>query len=221
MSDLHLVIGNRNYSSWSLRPWLALKATGLPFSETVLNLYTDETTAWLAATSPNRKVPLLEVGTLKIWDSLAIIEYLAELAPGAGLWPEDATARAIARSVSAEMHAGFQALRQHLGMNIRKRFPGYPVPAAALADIDRVQALWADCRARFGAGGPFLFGAFSAADCMYAPVVTRFVTYDVALTPAAQAYVEAMVAQPWLAEWSVAAEQEPWVIEKFEAAWPA
>lgn len=221
MADLHLTIGNKAYSSWSMRPWLALKATNLPFTETVLNLFTEETTAWLAAHSPNRKVPLLEAGALKVWDSLAIIEYLAEIAPESGLWPEDTNARAVARSVSAEMHSGFQALRQNLGMNVRRRYPGFEIPADAQADIDRIEAIWADCRRRFGnlserGGGPFLFGAFSAADCMYGPVVTRFVTYGVKLKPESQAYVEAMMAQPFMAEWYAAAQAEPWVIEKYE-----
>jgi len=218
MADLHLTIGNKAYSSWSMRPWLALKASGLPFDETVLCLFTEETNAWLAANSPNRKVPLLRHGDLRIWDSLAIIEYLAELAPESGLWPKDSKARAIARSVSAEMHSGFQALRQHLGMNVRRTYPGFAVPADAQADIDRVQAIWAECRKTYGAGGPFLFGAFSAADCMYAPVVTRFVTYDVKLTPEAQDYVNAMLAQPFVADWIAAGKAEPWVIEKYELA---
>ena len=199
-----------------MRPWLALKATGLPFTEQVCCLFTDEMNNWLAANSPNRKVPLLQHGDLKIWDSLAIIEYLAELAPEAGLWPADREARAIARSVSAEMHSGFQPLRQNLGMNVARTYPGFEVPEAAQADIDRIQALWADCRQRFGKGGPFLFGAFSAADCMYAPVVTRFVTYDVKLTPEAQAYVDAMLAQPFVAEWIASGQAEPWVVEKYE-----
>jgi len=217
MADLHITLGNKRYSSWSMRPWLALKATGLPFTEDVFCLGSDEMNDWLAANSPNRKVPLLQHGDLKIWDSLAIIEYLAELAPEAGLWPQDRAARAIARSVSAEMHSGFQPLRQSLGMNVARTFPGFAVPEAAQADIDRLQAIWAECRKNYGAGGPFLFGAFSAADCMYAPVVTRFVTYDVKLTPESQAYVDAMLAQPFVAEWIAAGKAEPWVVEKYEA----
>lgn len=220
MADLHITLGNKKYSSWSMRPWLALKATGLPFTESVYCLGSDEMNTWLAANSPNRKVPLLQHGDLKVWDSLAIIEYLAELAPEAGLWPQDAQARAVARSVSAEMHSGFQPLRQALGMNVARTFPGFAIPEAAQADINRIQTLWADCRQRFGekAGGPFLFGAFSAADCMYAPVVTRFVTYDVKLTPEAQSYVDAMLAQPFVAEWIAAGKAEPWVVEKYELA---
>lgn len=218
MAELHLTLGNKNYSSWSVRPWLALKASGLPFTETVLPLYAEETNAWLAANAPNRKVPLLEHGDLKIWDSLAIVEYVAELAPEAGLWPRDREARAVARSACAEMHSGFQGLRQNLGMNARRRVEGFTVPEAAQADIARVQALWADCRKRFGekAGGPFLFGAFSAADCCYAPVVSRFVTYGVELTPEAQDYVNAVMDHPFVREWMDDARAEPWVIEKFE-----
>lgn len=223
MAELHITLGNKRYSSWSMRPWLALKATSLPFTEQVYCLGSDEMNAWLAANSPNRKVPLLQHGDLKVWDSLAIIEYLAELAPEAGLWPADREARAIARAVSAEMHSGFQPLRQSLGMNVARTYPGFAVPADAQADIDRIQALWAECRKRFGAkgangDGPFLFGAFSAADCMYAPVVTRFMTYDVTLTPEAQAYVDAMLAQPFVAEWIAAGRAEPWVLEKYEVA---
>lgn len=218
MADLHITLGNKRYSSWSMRPWLALKATGLPFTEQVYCLGSDEMNNWLATNSPNRKVPLLQHGDLKIWDSLAIIEYLAELAPEAGLWPKDREARAIARSVSAEMHSGFQPLRQHLGMNVARTYPGFAVPADAQADIDRVQALWAGCLRKYGANGdgPFLFGSFSAADCMYAPVVTRFVTYDVKLTPECQAYVDAMLAQPFVAEWIASGQAEPWVVEKYE-----
>lgn len=215
-SDLHLYIGNKNYSSWSMRPWLALKATGLPFRETVLPLFTEETNAFLAVTSPNKKAPFLVVGDQKIWDSLAIIEFLAELAPSAGLWPQDQRTRAHARSISAEMHSGFQALREQCGMNIRRRYNNNALSEATKADVARIEALWADCRAHYGAGGPFLFGAFSAADCMYAPVVTRFVTYGISLNPTSQAYVEAVCAHPVVAQWIADAEVEPWTIKKYE-----
>jgi len=218
MAELHLTLGNKNYSSWSVRPWLALKASGLPFTETTYGLYTEEMDAWIAANAPNRKVPQLQHGALRIWDSLAIIEYVAELAPEAGLWPRDREARAIARAVCAEMHSGFQALRQNLGMNSRRRYSNFVVPEAAQADIERIQALWADCRQRFGAkaGGPFLFGAFGAADCYFAPVVSRFVTYGVALTPEAQTYVDAVMAHPFVVQWMEDAKAEPWVIDKYE-----
>jgi glutathione S-transferase len=208
MSGLTLVIGSKTFSSWSLRPWLAIKHTGLPFTEVVVPLYKPGTKESILRHSPTGKVPVLKHGDLTVWDSLAIIEYLAELAPESGLWPADRAARAIARSACAEMHSGFPALRSNMGMNVLKSAPGEGRTPDTLADIARIQALWGECRARFGAGGPFLFGTFSAADCMFAPVVTRFETYAVDLDPVAKAYVEAVLATPEIAEWKAGARAE-------------
>ena len=204
MTDLTLVIGNKNHSSWSLRPWLALKAAGVEFREVLIGLRRPETKNDILRHSPSGKLPLLLDGSLAIWDSLAICEYVAERWPAAGLWPAASDARAVARAVSAEMHAGFMALRRDYSMDISRRFPDQG-SAEAKADAARVQELWADCRARFGAGGPFLFGV---ADCMYAPVVTRFRTYGIALDATAQAYSEAVLAHPAMREWCQAAEAE-------------
>ncbi|HYC05177.1 MAG TPA: glutathione S-transferase family protein [Azospirillaceae bacterium] len=213
MSDFTLVIGNKSYSSWSLRPWLALRQAGIAFDEVVIPLRTPETKAAILAQGPAGKVPVLRHGDLTIWDSLAICEYVAELRPEAGLWPEDRAARAVARSVSAEMHSGFQDLRANLFMDLRRERRSEERLAKAAADIARVQAIWADCRARFGRGGPFLFGRFSVADCMYAPVTTRFTTWGVELTPGSRAYVEAVQALPAFQDWKRAALAEEWEID--------
>ena len=164
--------------------------------------------------SPAGKVPILIDGERRVWDSLAILEYLAESHPS--LWPAAPAARAVARSISAEMHSGFGALRQHMSMNIRKRHPGKGRTPEALADVARIVAMWSDCRARFGAAGPFLFGAFGAADAMYAPVVLRFRTYAVELPPTCRAYADAVLALPALGEWIEAAERETESLPQFE-----
>jgi glutathione S-transferase len=208
MADLTLYIGNRNYSSWSLRGHLALAHAGVPFDEVMIPLDLPGSSAAIRAHSPSSRVPALRHRDLTIWDSLAIGEYLAETFPDAKLWPDDRAARAVARSVSAEMHSSFAALRQHMPMNVRARWPGVGRTQASLADVDRVLAIWRDCRARFGSGGPFLFGRFSVADAMFAPVVTRFVTYAVTLDDVASAYVGAIQALPALKEWARAAETE-------------
>jgi glutathione S-transferase len=207
---LTLVVGSKNYSSWSLRPYLALAHTGAPFEEVVIALDAPDTAANIARHSPSGKVPLLRHGELRIWDSLAICEYVAELFPQARLWPEERAARATARSVSAEMHSGFMALRTHCAMNIRARKPGVGLDQPGVAqDVARIQQLWTECRQAHGAGGPFLFGAFSIADAMFAPVVTRFVTYGVALEGALGAYRDAVLALPGMQAWTRAAEAEP------------
>ncbi len=216
MSAITLIIGNRNYSSWSMRPWLALAQTGAAFDEIVVPLNQPETAAAIAAHSPSGKVPVLRDGALTVWDSLAIIEYLAERFPQAGLWPAPAEARAVARAVSAEMHAGLQALRAHMPMNIRATFPGRGRADGVQADIERIEAIWCDCRGRFGAGGAFLFGAFSAADAMFAPVVTRFQTYAVDLDPVSRAYADAILAWPIVAAWCQAAADEPWSQPRYD-----
>ncbi len=208
MSDLTLIVGSKNFSSWSLRPWLALKMTGQPFREVVIQLRRPETKAEILRYSPSGKVPALIDGGVTVWDSLAICEYLAERFPEAKLWPKDVQARAVARAVCAEMHSGFAALRQNLPMDIQADRRGFEIPPDAQADIDRIQALWAQCREQFGAGGPFLFGGPSIADAMYAPVVTRFTTYGVAMTPSAKAYASAIWALDAMQEWKKGAASE-------------
>ena len=216
MPALTLVIGNKNYSSWSLRPWLAMRQAGIAFDEVHIPLWQPESAAALAKWSPSGKVPALHDGDLRVWDSLAICEYLHERFPEQGLWPADAAARAVARSVSAEMHAGFDALRQNMVMNIRARYPGKGRTPECLADIERIVAIWTDCRARFGSGGDLLFGRFGIADAMFAPVVLRFQTYGVALEGAARDYAEAILAVPALQAWVADAMAETERIERFD-----
>jgi len=209
MPHLVLVIGSKRISSWSLRPWLALRQAGLRFEEVVIPLRRPETKSQILAFSPSGKLPLLKQGPLVVWDSLAICEFVAELACAYPLWPENRGARAVARAVSAEMHSGFQALRQNLPMEVGAAFPGFKPPEDAAQDIERILAIWRDCRAKFGAAGPFLFGAWTVADAMFAPVVFRFQSYDVALDPVSAAYCEAMLSLPAMREWAEAAALEP------------
>lgn len=216
MADFTIYIANKNYSSWSLRGWLMLKHTGAEFAEVLIPLREPTTRASILRYSPSGRVPALHHGERVIWDSLAIGEYLAEIFPDAKLWPGDRDARAVARSISAEMHAGFAALRSHLPMNMRSSFPQRGVTQEAQADINRITALWRDCRQRFGQGGEFLFGHFTIADAMYAPVVSRFRTYKVELEPETQAYGDAIWALPSLQEWLTAARNEPMIIEDSE-----
>ncbi|MSP48016.1 MAG: glutathione S-transferase family protein [Alphaproteobacteria bacterium] len=213
---LTLVVGNKNYSSWSMRPWLALKKTGIAFEEIVIPLDRPETRAEIFKHSPSGFVPTLKDDELTVWESLAICEYLAERFPDARLWPQDPSARAIARSVSAEMHAGFSALRTNMPMNVRGNLPGKGRAPGVQEDVNRISAIWRDCRARFGTSGPYLFGGFSIADAMFAPVVSRFVTYQVELDADTKAYVNTMWADPAMAAWIEGARREPWVIEKSE-----
>ncbi len=207
---LQLVIGNKNFSSWSLRPWLLLKQAGLPFREISVRLRQADTKAQILAHSPSGKVPALIDGDLTVWDSLAICEYLAEKASlnHVDLWPADPKARAEARSVSAEMHSGFAALRQHMSMEVAASRPGEVQTPEVLADIARIAALWTSCRERFAAAGPFLFGDFSVADAMYAPVAFRFHTYGVELPPLAAAYRDTLLALPAMQEWAAGARAE-------------
>lgn len=207
MSQLSLVIGNKNYSSWSLRPWLAMKQAGLDFAEIRIPLDTPTTHQELRRYSPSGKVPVLLHDDLTIWESLAICEYIAErFAPN--LWPEETVARALARAVSAEMHAGFASLRQNLPMDCRARYPDFSIKASVQADIDRIMTIWRECREKFGEGGDLLFGHFTIADSMFAPVVSRFITYEVQLDPVAKRYVEAVWALPAMQEWLTAAHNE-------------
>ena len=205
---MKLIIGNKNYSSWSLRPWLLMRTANIDFDEELVWLYRDDSKAKLLAHSPAGKVPTLVDGEVTVWDSLAIAEYLAEKYPDRGIWPADSVARARARSVCAEMHSGFAALRSRMPMNIRGRHPGCGRTPETLADIARITAIWEDCRAHFGADGPFLFGDFCTADAFYAPVVTRLVTYGVELPPVCAAYRDAILALPAMQAWSAAGAAE-------------
>jgi glutathione S-transferase len=216
MASFTLYIGNKNYSSWSLRGWLAMKATGADFEELMIPLSQPNTRQEILRHSPSGTVPALKHGTLTVWDSLAIGGYLAELFPQAYLWPKDTNARAVARAVSAEMHSGFRALRTHFPMNMRSSFPNRTSTPEVQAEIDRITAIWHDCRERFGKEGDFLFGHFTVADAMYAPVVSRFRTYKIELNAELQAYSDAIWSMPSLQEWLAAARKEPMVIESAE-----
>ena len=215
---LTLVIGNKNYSSWSMRPWLALRANNIPFEEVFIPLYTDNPADKQRILSFSRagKVPALIDGDITVWDSLAIIEYLAERFPEAKLWPEDRAMRAHARSISAEMHSGFMALRNECGMNLHRPVGAVALSADAKANIARVEEVWRDCRQRYARSGPFLFGAFTGGDAMYAPVVHRLRTYAIDVGAEAKAYMETMMALPAFREWTEAGLAETIRIEKFE-----
>ena len=208
MDGLTLVIGNKNYSSWSMRPWVLLTAIGVPFEEVKLRFHSPEWQARIASLSPSGLVPVLRRGETAVWDTLAILETVNEWYPGRGVWPDDPAARAFARSACAEMHAGFRDLRTHMPMNIRSRHPGKGMTSAVAANIRRIEQLWDEARGRFGGGGEFLFGSFGAADAMYAPVVMRFETYGVATGPVASRYREAMLAVPAVAAWIAGALEE-------------
>jgi len=214
---LKLVIGNKNYSSWSMRPWLALRANNIPFEEIFIPLYTDQADKdRILSVSKSGKVPALIDGDVTVWDSLAIIEYLAERFPDAKLWPADRAARAHARAISAEMHSGFMALRNECGMNLHRPIRPVALSDDARANAARVQEIWADCHARYGKRGPFLFGAFSGADAMYAPVVHRFRTYAIPVRAEAQPYVDAMMSLPAFQEWTRDGLAETLLIDRFE-----
>ncbi len=201
MARLTLVIGNKNYSSWSMRPWVLMKQLGIAFEEKKLRFNSTEWDAEIARWSPSKLVPVLWRGEQSVWDSLAIMETLHEWHPEKNVWPRDAVARALARSIASEMHSGFRDLRIHMPMNIRASHPGKGMTPEVKANIERIERLWGEARTRFGAAGPFLFGAFSAADAMYAPVVMRFRTYGVALGAQAARYCEAMLAAPGVRAW--------------------
>jgi glutathione S-transferase len=216
---LKLVIGNKNYSSWSMRPWLALRANDIAFDEVFIPLYTgDADKRRILDFTPSGKVPALIDGDITIWDSLAIIEYVAERFPQSRIWPEDRARRAHARSISAEMHSGFAALRNECGMNLHRPVRAVALSADARADVARVEQIWIDCRERYGKFGPFLFGAFGGADAMFAPVVHRFRSFAIAVAPEAQAYMDTMMALQAFQQWTSAALAETLIIDKFETA---
>ena len=220
MSEFTLVIGNKNYSSWSLRGWLICKAAGIEFDEVLVRLYEPDSKAQVARHSPSGLMPVLTHGGLSIWDSLSIGEYLYELKPEAALWPEAAAARAVARSAAAEMHSGFADLRREMPMNIRASFPGHGQTPEVMAQVQRIVGLWLDCRKRFAGSAPrddgFLFGTFTIADAMYAPVVTRLRTYGVKLDTQAQRYCDAVMEHAAMKEWCDEARHEPWLIAEYE-----
>ena len=211
-----LVIGNKNYSSWSLRSWLLMRVADISFGEVLLPLDTDEFEQKIHDYSPSGCVPVLIEGKTAIWDTLAIAEYLAEVFPEKHLWPADAAARAQARAVSAEMHSGFPDLRRELPMNLRRPVGAVPVSKGTLGDIDRIFNIWRGCREEWGRGGQFLFGDFSIADAFYAPIATRFRTYGLELDEIVGSYVEVIHRLPAFLEWQQEARDEPWIIESDE-----
>jgi glutathione S-transferase len=217
---LTLILGNKNYSSWSLRPWIAMRVAGLSFDEKVIPLYEPGSREEVLKYSPAGKVPVLIDGDERVWESLAILEHLAERFPAAGFWPKDPLARSFARAVASEMHAGFAALRRNCPMNLWLPPKPRAVPDDVKGDVARIEAIWDECRSRFGRGGPFLFGAFGAADAMYAPVVARFHSYGLPVGSGARAYMGAVMALPAWKTWCEAALKEPWVMRQNEPDWP-
>ena len=215
MTSLTLVFGNKNYSSWSLRPWLAMKQAGLEFDEIRIPLYQVDSVSEVRRYSPSGRVPVLLHGEITVWDSLAILDYLIEQFPERHWLPLAAKPRAIARSISAEMHSGFADLRQHMPMNIRAHIPVSKILPSVQADISRITTIWRECREAFGTGGDFLFGAFTIADAMYAPVVTRFITYGIELDSVCRTYAEAILTLPAMQEWIAAAKLETETIENY------
>jgi glutathione S-transferase len=216
MAGITIVIANKAYSSWSLRGWLALRLTGAEFEEIVIPLREANTRSNILKYSPSAKLPALIDGEIRMWESLAIIEYLAEKFPKAGLWPADLAARAEARAIAAEVHGGFIPLRRALPMNMRVSAPCPKLSDAVRGDINRIEAIWSETGRRHPDNGPFLLGDFSAIDAMFAPIVSRFTTYSVDLTKDAAAYAAAVMGQPLMVEWMDAAKNEPWIIPEFE-----
>ena len=217
---LKLIIGNKNYSSWSFRPWIAMKVAGIAFEEEVISLEASDFKARVGKVSGTGKVPALVDGNVHVWESLAILEYLAEKYPHAHLWPADPAARALARAIAAEMHAGFGPLRRHLPMNMWRPVTPRQLTPEVETNVRRIEAIWTDCRRRYGADGAFLFGGFGAVDAMYAPVISRFHTYGVEVGATARAYMDVVMALPAWGEWRAAALAEPWVLAEDEVDWP-
>lgn len=234
---MHLYIANKLHSSWSLRPWVLMTALGIPFEEHVIPMYLPDSKARMLDVSPTGKMPCLvvapaelEAGTLaisakcggrhlQVWESLAIMEFLDECFPDKGVWPSNPVARAHARAIASEMHAGFQALRQMCPMNLGKRFASRDLTSDAADNVRRIEGMWSDCRRRFGGGGDFLFGAFSAADAMYAPVVTRLDTYQVSVATATRQYMNSVLAHPAFVKWRTEALAEPWIVPHYDEGW--
>jgi glutathione S-transferase len=216
MEQPTLIIANRNYSSWSLRAWLALETTGQPFDEVVIPLGQPDTTDNILRWSPTGRVPAFHDGEIVLWDSLAICEHLAEEFPEAGLWPADPQARATARSVVAEMHSGFVALRKHMPMNLRASYPGAGREPGVEEDITRITAIWKECRTKHGSGGDLLFGEFTIADAFYAPVISRFLTYGVSPGGLVGDYMDAVWDLPAMQDWAEKAHAEEWTVERYD-----
>ena len=218
---MHLTIANKLYSSWSLRPWMLMTALGIPFEETVIAMYQPDSKARMLDVSPTGKVPCLTDGDVKIWESLAIVEYLHEKFPDKRVWPREAKARAHARAMASEMHAGFQALRSACPMNLGKRFAPRDLGSDVDDNVRRLQGMWSDCRRRFKGAGEFLFGDFCAADAMFAPVVTRLDTYQIPVATETRQYMNAVLAHPAFAAWRRQALAEPWSLPHYEEGWTA
>ena len=216
MAKLTLVIGNKNYSSWSLRPWVFMRHHRIDFEEKRVALFTESTAAELAAYGSDFKVPILKDGDLVVWDSLAILEYVSETCLGSDGWPRQAQARAVARSISAEMHSSFVHVRSELPMNCRRQFHNIKLSPMAEREIDRIKSVWRDCRSRFGREGEWLFGQYSIADAMFAPVALRFHGYNIPLSGVEKAYVQSVLRQPAIIEWMEAGRLEKEVIEADE-----
>lgn len=210
MADFHLFIGNKCFSTWSLRPWLAMRYFGIPFEETLIRLRQPDTKANIRAQARSDKVPCLHHGPTVVWESLSILEYLADVFPDKPIWPRDREARSLARSISAEMHSGFMDLRNAWGMNLRRRKAHKPLDGAARDQSQRIEDYWHRFRAKYGAEGPFLFGGFSAADAMFAPVVSRFDIYGGTLQPETRDYCDIILSLPAMKDWYAAAAREPW-----------
>lgn len=215
MSELVLYIGNKNYSSWSLRPWLALEGCGVPFRDVVIPFDFPAGNPEIRKISPTGRVPVLHHGAFRVWESLAIIEYAADLFPEAGLWPDDIEARALARSYCMEMLSGFRSLRNACPMNIRREIRAIDLPDGVMDDVARIETIWHEAIAR--SGGPFLFGRFSAADAMFGPVVNRFEIYELTSDPASLAYMNAVKTHPAFQKWQAAALEETWIVPEDEA----
>ncbi|NWG24808.1 MAG: glutathione S-transferase family protein [Pseudorhodoplanes sp.] len=214
---MKLIVGNKNYSSWSMRPWIAMRVFGIDFTDEVIPLYQPGSREKILAHSPSGKVPCLIDGDIAVWETLAILDYLADKFPNLPLWPKDMKARAMARAISSEMHAGFAPLRNHLPMNMR-RDPKRPrdLTPDVEANVERIDAIWSGARAQFGKDGPFLFGAFTNADAMYAPVVSRFASYNIKVGEPSRRYMDAVMALPAWKEWEVAGLAEPWIMQNNE-----
>ncbi len=214
---MKLIMGNKNYSSWSMRPWIAMKTAGIDFEEEIIPLRQPDTKSRILLHSPAGKLPILVDGAVVVWESIAILEYLHDKFPKARLWPADVAARAHARSVSSEMHAAFATLRRGLSMNIKRAPRAVPVTPELQADIDRIGSIWVDCRSRFGRGGRFLFGDFCNADAMFAPVVNRFSAYDVAVPDVVRHYMSDVMALPAWQQWTAEAVSEKWSIDEIDS----
>jgi glutathione S-transferase len=214
---LRLVIVNKRYSSWSFRPWILMRHFNIPFSEVVIPMAQETTRADILYYSPSAKCPCLQDGSITVWDSLAIIEYLAETFPDLAIWPRDRAARAWARALTAEMHSGFGAVRSNLPMNLWRQPRPIPLAPEVIADVTRIEAAFAEARNEFGMGGDFLFGDFCAADAMFAPVVSRFHTYAIDVSPATRNYMDAVMTLPAFKDWQTGADAEPWHIARYDA----